>query len=246
MTSGPTATSASLARDDDEKVAGTPPMPTHWTFEGNRYTPFIPFGHPLSCIFGLLCVIGSGHTTLGPLWEVVYPGCPTDSWKDVRDSMKKRIQHINILAGLLLAAETSFCTTDPPAGGKFLPYTKTAAYFFIIGATLGTLLGLWVGSTVVFVLHEVEPQWFREIMMGSRLRVWLATLVMALPSLCIICSASSLALGLTVAATYSEFTYLKIIPCIFVALAVLTTWFFVWMTIAGHRGPQQYTRSTSV
>ena len=138
-------------------------------------------------------------------------------------------------AGLLLAAETAFCTTDPPADGRFLPYTKGVAYCFIIGSTLGTLLCIWVGSITVFVLHEIKPRWFREvrffslfcyeddvwclarhslgpssgviccvkradrgikqIMMGSRLRVWLTTMTLALPSLCITSSAGTLTIG---------------------------------------------------
>ena len=66
-------------------------MPVHWKFEKGSYLAFI---------HGLLCVIGTGHTSLFPIWRMVRPDREGDDWKETRESLKKRLEHIGILVRL--------------------------------------------------------------------------------------------------------------------------------------------------
>ena len=89
MSTDSTTKPAYPSRNDSRVVDAE--IPVWWTFKKGSYLTFI---------YGLLCVIGTGHTSLVPIWRVVHPNCTTEDWKEVRDSMKQRFEHINILVRL--------------------------------------------------------------------------------------------------------------------------------------------------
>jgi len=77
-----------------------PELPPHWIFKRDehplKHTDFCwwPFFHFLHHLF---CVIGLGHASLHYVWEVSYPGCPAEVWGPWRDTLRERLQHINIV-----------------------------------------------------------------------------------------------------------------------------------------------------
>jgi len=89
-----------LSYNDKAQGNFIPEMPSHWIFERDGHLPahsyfcWSPFFHLLH---HLLCVIGFGHGSLYHVWEVSHPDCPVEVWESGRDSLRERLQHINVM-----------------------------------------------------------------------------------------------------------------------------------------------------
>lgn len=165
-------------------------MPSHWVFKRDNPTPkdAYSFWQYLWHIpHQFFCVISLGHGSLRDVWSGSYPGCPIEVWKEGRNELRERLEHINLVvrphpsadkrvrsspphlaqAGLLLSAMTGFCTTDPPGNGRILPYTKTGPYIVLLVSISLSLGGLIVGSAAAFVIHKSKDEWFREVRRSS-------------------------------------------------------------------------------
>jgi len=196
-----------------------PEIPSHWIFERDghpsKHTYFCwsPFMHFLHHLF---CVIGLGHASLHHVWEDSHPDCSAEVWEHGRDMLRERLQHINIVAGLLLSSVTAFCTTVPP-DGAILPYTMTAPYCVLLVSVALALGALIVGSSAVFVIHKAKVEWFNETMMSSRTRIWGTMLLLSFPFLSVGASTCTAAAGLLIAASRSEATFVRV-SCYFLVV----------------------------
>jgi len=70
-------------------------------------------------------------------------------------------------ATILLATISAFCTTEPPANSRILPYTKPVPYCLLLASMGSSLAGVTVGSLCIAIVHRMEPLWFREVCPSS-------------------------------------------------------------------------------
>lgn len=209
-----------------------PPVPLHWIFERDGHSKYHghfcwrPFTHFLHHLF---CVIGLGHASLNAVWERCYEDCPDEVWEHFRDELRERMEHINVVAGLLISAMAAFCTTDPPADARLLPYTNTASYCAIFLSVNLALGGLVVGSTTAFVIHKASAKWFHEAMMGSQPRICATMVLLSYPFLSVGASTCVAATGLLIATSRSGVTWINIYGYIFAFPPVLCGLVFGWM-----------------
>ena len=45
----------------------------------------------------MLCAVALGHDDLGIIWENSHPGVPVEVWEHGRDSLRERIEHVNLV-----------------------------------------------------------------------------------------------------------------------------------------------------
>ena len=64
-------------------------------------------------------------------------------------------------ADLLLITIVVFCTTEPLADSKILPYTRTVPYRFLTVAVSLATRGLVISLTAIFVIHKTNLAWLR-------------------------------------------------------------------------------------
>ena len=76
-------------------------------------------------------------------------------------------------ASLLLTTIASFCTTEPPAGSRILPYTNVIPYCFLLSSWAFAVAALVVGGASAFSVHKMSPVWFREVCPSSDPPFWL-------------------------------------------------------------------------
>ena len=72
-----------------------PELPDHWDFGGEVHPTQVSRGTPL-LVHRLFCIIGFGYVNLQTVWERSH----TSAWRGVRNDMKDRTQHINIVVCL--------------------------------------------------------------------------------------------------------------------------------------------------
>jgi len=143
--------------------------------------------------------------------------------------LRERIQHTNVVGGLLLTTIAAFCSTDPPIDSKFLPYTKEGPSCLILLAFGLSFAGLIVGSTIVLVVGKSNSTWFCDVMMGTRARIWLTMILLGYPFWAIGASTCSFAAGLLVAASYSESNLIRYGGYSLVASPLSCAFAFVWI-----------------
>ena len=85
--------------DTKQKENDLPNMPPHWVFERGRHPDhwFLCWRPLAHFIYRVFCVIGLGHSDLGIVWKASHPKCPVETWEAGRDSLRERIQHINVV-----------------------------------------------------------------------------------------------------------------------------------------------------
>ena len=94
-----TATPGIYPLGDQKLKENPPPMPHHWVFKRDKHSDhwffcWRPFAH---FVYRVFCVIGLGHTDLKTVWETSYPGCPVEGWEAGRDSLRERLEHVNLV-----------------------------------------------------------------------------------------------------------------------------------------------------
>ncbi|KAF9642150.1 hypothetical protein BDM02DRAFT_3273571 [Thelephora ganbajun] len=208
-----------------------PPLPPHWIFDGEPDSPNYTGSLTQRVVLTLhrvLCIMTFGGASIRPVWKRIHT-TGAGVWEEGRDSLRERIQHTNIVGGLLLTTIATFCTTDPPKGSQFLPYTKegpTCLFFLAFGFSFA---GIIVGSTIVQVIVESKSTWFCDVMMGTRARIWLTMILLAYPFLAIGVSTCSFAAGLLVAMSFSQSNVIKYAGYGLVSLPLSCAFGFAWI-----------------
>jgi len=82
-----------------QKETIVPEMPSHWVFERDEhskhwYLSWHRFAHFLYRVF---CVIGLGHADLKTVWVTTHPNCPVEIWEAGRNSLRERLEHVNLV-----------------------------------------------------------------------------------------------------------------------------------------------------
>jgi len=215
------------AMKDDE----IPQIPPHWIFDGERDSPKYTgsLAQKVVLLFHrALCFVTFGGASIRPMWNRIHTTEP-GAWEEGRDSLRERISHHNIVAGLLLTTIAAFCSTDPPKDSRFLPYTKEGPACLMLLAFGLSFAGLIVGSTIVLVVGKSKSTWFCDVMMGTRARIWLTMILLGYPFWAIGASTCTLAAGLLVAASYSESALIRYGGYTLVASPLSCAAAFVWI-----------------
>jgi len=219
---------STLAATNDDEI---PPLPPHWIFDGEPDSPNYTGSLVQKVVLishRILCLITFGGSSLRQLWERSHT-TEEETWAEGRDSLRERIQHTNIVAGLLLTTIAAFCSTDPPKDSQFLPYTKEGPTSLLLLSFGLSFAGLIVGSTIVLVVGKSTSTWFCDVMMGTRARIWTTMILLGYPFLAIGASTCCFAAGLLVAASYSESSLIRYGGYSLVASPMSCALAFVWI-----------------
>jgi len=212
---------------------GVPPLPPHWIFDGEPDSPNYTGSLVQKAVLAFhrtLALVTFGVGSLRPTWERCHLAYHDEGiWAEGRDSLRERIQHTNVVGGLLLTTIATFCSTDPPKDSAFLPYTKQGPTCLFLAALGLSFAGLIVGSTIVLVVGKADPTWFCDVMMGTRARIWITMILLGYPFWAIGASTCSLAAGLLVAASYSESALIRYGGYALVASPLSCGVVFAWM-----------------
>jgi len=142
-----------------------PPLPPHWIFDGEPDSPRYTGSFKQRVVLALhrtLCIVTFGEKSLRPIWERMHAP-ESGAWEYGRDTLRERIQHTNIVGGLLLTTIAAFCTTDAPKGSILYPYTKEGPTCLMLLAFAFSFAGLIVGSTIVVVIAKAQCGWFCNV-----------------------------------------------------------------------------------
>jgi len=218
---------STLAATKDDRI---PPLPPHWVFDGEEDSPNYTGSLMQRVVLAthhLLCVVTFGEKSLRPIWERHHTDIA--AWEYGRDTLKDRIQHTNIVGGLLLTTIAAFCSTDPPKDSKFLPYTKEGPTCLMLLAFGFSFAGLIVGSTIVVVIGKAQSAWFCNVMLGTRARIWVTMVLLGYPFWAIGSSTCALTAGLLVAASYSESALIRYGGYALLASPLACAFGFAWI-----------------
>ncbi|KII90739.1 hypothetical protein PLICRDRAFT_52435 [Plicaturopsis crispa FD-325 SS-3] len=231
---------------DARKEAGFQPprMPDYWHPPDCEGYPTI-VGAVVRWIFTAFCLIAFGHSSLQHVWDCCHPHVEEDIWKESRGLLQRRHENITVTAGLLLATIAAFVTTVPPEP-DLLEYTNTGPYICLLLSFGTDLGGLIVGSAMLFTMTKCHAEWFRQTLMGSRMSIYCAFLLMSYPFLSIGLSSVVCAIGLIVAASHSKNPVIKTGSLFVILVPSSLALVFSWVQLTGlSRGRRQREDSAS-
>lgn len=77
---------------DDEKSVEVPALPPHWDFGGEVH-PIQLSTNPIMFLHQYFCAISFGCASVQTVWRKSH----TSEWRDMRDGIKDRLQHMNLV-----------------------------------------------------------------------------------------------------------------------------------------------------
>ncbi|KAF8990117.1 hypothetical protein BDQ17DRAFT_1472559 [Cyathus striatus] len=188
---------------------------------------------PFRWLFQALCLVGTGSKSLDELWRVTHTTRP--EWQEYAERCMTRYHNTNIVAALLLGA-TATLVTAGSARPELIDHTRTATYicvFIAFGLSIGAVS---VAPAVLFAMNGMEREWVantQQDLLTSKSRIWCDLYILAFPHCAVGVSVSVLAIGLILAAGYSELRLIRV-GSYFIALPpILSLFAFLHMVIDG-------------
>ncbi|KAJ3553420.1 hypothetical protein NM688_g3623 [Phlebia brevispora] len=183
-----------LAGEDSRlKTEKEASMPAHWNLKSIRCPP-------IQFCLKALCAIALGRPNLEYIWETFRT---EEGFHARRRELNDRVSNVNFVAGLLLASEAAFVSTNSPLS-SVINYNLRGAYILLLVSFGVTLGGLVVGAAVGYICTCADQGWLENTLIQSRLRIFCALVILGYPFLSIGASTACLAFALLVAAWNSN------------------------------------------
>ncbi|KAI0032355.1 hypothetical protein K488DRAFT_85960 [Vararia minispora EC-137] len=202
-----------------------PPLPKWLCFD------FVGLPQPLRGVlrhlFLFLFLIAFGHHDLDCIWRLAHV-TTDESWLANKRLLHERINMMCILAGLLVATEATFLTSNNSPLPNLVNYDSQAVYICLAVSFALLLGGLSVGSIVVFIMSKCSQAWFIETHLSSRSRVVCMVFILAYPFLSISAGALLGAIALFIATWPTSVVALRVCAVILLALPLLMLVLFAW------------------
>ncbi|KAF9458507.1 hypothetical protein BDZ94DRAFT_1325446 [Collybia nuda] len=201
-------------------------LPDHWRPPATEKRGFTARVHLF--FFRILCLLSIGHRSLRHTYPHIT--CGQQLWDESRALLQNRVENTTVVCGLLLATTAVFLTTLPPSQPT-LDYLVVGPYICILlsfGLALG---GLIMGSAIIFVTSTCNVEWFINKWTRSRSRLYCILFLVSYPHISVAISGSLCAIGIALAASFSENRLISIGSVFVVLFPTATVSLFAWITI---------------